>query len=95
MSDVFTVPVSLEDGKPPDMYNTLDLLKTYSTQTLEDITAWTKFVYMYVDEITIENMYLSQTMLLNSCELGLYVNITDEVSLLELKHRGGPMAPPS
>jgi hypothetical protein len=31
MLDVFTVPVSLQDGKAPVMSNTLDLLKTYST----------------------------------------------------------------
>jgi hypothetical protein len=37
-------------------------------------------------------MHLTQTMLLNSCGLGLYERITDEASLLELEHRGGPTA---
>jgi hypothetical protein len=39
---------------------------------------------------TIENMHLTQTMLLNSCKLGLYKMITHEVFLMELKHCGGP-----
>jgi hypothetical protein len=91
MSDVFTLPVKdLQPNSPPDMTDTLDLLKTYSTWTFDKVAAWTKFVYKYADEVTIENMHLTQTLILNCCDTDLYKKVTDEISLLPLEHRGGP-----
>lgn len=90
MSDVFVIPVNLKHGKPPDMTDTLDLLKTYSTWKFDDIASWTTFIYTYADEITIENMHLTQRLILNSCDSRLYEKVTDEISLLDLAHRGGP-----
>jgi hypothetical protein len=90
MSDIFVIPANLEHSKPPDMSNTLNLLKTYSTWKFQEVAAWMAFVYMYADQITIETMHLSQTLILNSCDTGLCEKVTNGISLLELEPRGGP-----
>jgi hypothetical protein len=78
VSDVFALPNSLKKGKPPDMSNTIDLLKNYSGIDHGVVCAWSKFIYTYADEITIENMHLSQTLILNSCEFMTFFLITKQ-----------------
>jgi hypothetical protein len=96
MADVFTIPEELPINKPPNMLKppnmskTLDLLKNYSMWTLSEVTDWTTFVYTFGDEITIENMHLTQTLILNSCDIDLYKKVINEISLLDLEERGGP-----
>jgi hypothetical protein len=92
VSDVFALPNSLKKGKPPDMTSTTDLLKNYSGIDRGVVCAWSEFIYTYADEITIENMHLSQNLILNSCELELYKKVSDELCLMPPEHKGGPMA---
>jgi hypothetical protein len=66
ISDVFAIPNSLKAGKPPNLSNTIDLLKNYSGIARDVICAWTEFIYTYADDTTIENMHISQTLILNS-----------------------------
>jgi hypothetical protein len=72
VSNVFALPNSLKKGEPPDMSSTIELLKNYSGIDCAVVCAWSEFIYTYADETTIENMHLSQTLILNSYELELY-----------------------
>jgi hypothetical protein len=92
MSDVYIIPVDLNMHLLPNMTATLDLLKTYCAWMFDDVAAWTTFVHTYVNEITIENMHLTQTLIFNSSATKLYEKVTDEFSLYDLEHRGGPTA---
>jgi hypothetical protein len=91
ISDVFALPDSLKAKQAPDLSNTTDLLKNYSGISRAVICRWSEFVYRFADAITIENMHLSQTLILNSCELNLYKKVSDELVLMPLEHRGGPI----
>jgi hypothetical protein len=69
--DEFVIPNDLENDKPRDMSNALDLLKMYSTWKFEEVAAWTMFIYTFSDELMIENMHLTQTLILNLCDTSL------------------------
>jgi hypothetical protein len=94
MNDVFNVAVnyaSFDGIKPPDLSVKLDILTSHQQLALPFVQGWSWFIYRYGDELTIENLQLSESMLLNSCDTELFKKVNNELSTMDVDHRGGPV----
>lgn len=95
--DVFRIPETFPEDEngdiidAPDMSNTDDLLAKYTVIKLENIRNWTRFCFQYADPLTIENLQLSQRMLMNSCETELYAKVNGELSGIDTMEQSGPV----
>ena len=71
---------------------TVDALTSYSTLELVQVQSWSKYLYEYADQITLENLQLSLLLLLNACDDELQAKINGELSVMANEHKSGPTA---
>ena len=71
---------------------TVDALTSYSTLELVQVQSWSKYLYEYADQITLENLQLSLLLLLNACDDELQAKVNGELSVMANEHKSGPTA---
>jgi hypothetical protein len=94
MLDVFQIPNDIynySESTGPSLTDTLDLLTQYAGMDLMTIKLWTEFILTYMDTMSIENLQFTQTLLLESCDEGLYQKVHNELSTMEAGSMGGPL----
>lgn len=87
LHDVFHLEMSVIDSTNT---KTLDLLTEFSSVTISQVQAWSRYLYLHADEITIENLTLSQRLLLAGCDDNLYNKVNSELSVMPSEAQSGP-----
>ena len=70
----------------------VDILTAYSTLPLHKVQEWSKMLYTFADKITLENLQLSQMLLMNACDDELQTKVNGELSVMPHEYRSGPTA---
>ena len=70
----------------------IDILNAYSTTPLNKVQEWSKMLYKFADKITLENLQLSQMLLMNACDDELQTKVNGELSVMPHEFRSGPTA---
>ena len=87
LHDVFSIEMSAIETNNKSSF---DLLTEYASVTIAQVQAWSRYLYLHADAITIENLTLSQRLLLAGCDDNLYNKVNSELSVMPSEAQSGP-----
>ena len=90
LHDVFSLVMNKVDPTVGTATKKVDVLSEYYTPTVSQVQAWSKYLYEVADSITIENLHLSQILLLNSCDDELFAKVNSQISMMDRDLQSGP-----
>ena len=74
----------------PNTGDVTDALIAYSTLEMTQVQEWSKYLYEFADQITVENLQIS--LLLNACDDELQAKVNGELSVMPNEFKSGPTA---
>ena len=76
----------------PSTGEVTDALTAYSTLEMTQVQEWSKYLYEFADQITLENLQISLLLLLNACDDELQAKVNGELSVMPNEFKSGPTA---